>query len=189
MDKVTPSQMLRDPYFWDNVLQIGDCWQWRGPKNATGYGRWSRWNASRGGQTVLVHRIAYTLLVGEIPPGLVIDHLCRNTLCLNPDHLDPVTDRVNLLRGESPSAKAARATHCPQGHPLSGDNMRVYSGARVCLTCKKDKDRRGKAAMRERNRIITECTTCGASLRGMRSDARFCGIPCKRNARVKRLGR
>ena len=90
---------------------------------------------------------------------MVLDHLCRNTLCANPNHLEPVTTRVNVLRGESPSAHAARATHCPQGHPLNDQNMRVYSGARVCLPCK-----RARWHAWKKKRTLTELTNGEAAV-------------------------
>ena len=96
---------------WAKVERTDACWLWRGYLNGQGYGsiRWMgrQWRA---------HRLVYELTVGSIPPGLTLDHLCRVRHCVNPDHLEPVTNRVNLLRGESPSARHARKTHCPLGH-------------------------------------------------------------------------
>lgn len=87
-----------------------------------------------GRKTYRAHRVAYTLWVGEIPDGLVLDHLCRNTACVNPSHLEPVTDYENKLRGlrNQHSAK----THCPKGHPYSEENTyRNPRGHRFCRTC------------------------------------------------------
>ena len=72
------------------------CWEWQGEKNRNGYGRvWI------GGKRLMVHRVVFELLVGPIPEGLVLDHLCRNRPCCNPEHQDPVTVRENTLRGEA----------------------------------------------------------------------------------------
>jgi hypothetical protein len=81
------------------------------------------------------------LLVGPIPEGKQLDHLCRNRACINPEHLEPVTAKENILRGESFSAKNARKTHCIHGHELSGDNLRILKHGRVCLECRRTKDR------------------------------------------------
>ena len=85
----------------------------------------------------MAHRFSYELHVGPIPTGLTLDHLCRNTLCVNPAHLEPVTMRENILRGYSPSANGARATHCPHGHPYNERNTGITktNGARFCRTC------------------------------------------------------
>lgn len=83
------------------------------------------------------HVIAYELVHGPVPRGFVVDHKCRNTLCINPQHLEAVTQRVNARRSLSPFGKNARKTECLRGHPLSGDNLYVTpSGRRQCQTCR-----------------------------------------------------
>ncbi len=109
------------------------CWVWRGSKDRAGYGR-----ISHARENALVHRLAYELLVGPIPDGLTLDHLCRNRACYNPEHLEPVTNKENVLRGVSPSAQHAKKTHCPRGHPYAGDNLYVARrGNRGCRTCQR----------------------------------------------------
>lgn len=124
--------------FWEKVVITGftECWLWGGAKT-NGYGSIG-YQTEGGGKTkhISSHRAAYQLLIGPIPDNLDLDHLCRNPGCCNPKHLEPVTHRENVLRGEGPSAKQARQTHCKRGHPLSGDNLLPYSYGRVCKTCK-----------------------------------------------------
>jgi hypothetical protein len=95
-----------------------------------------------------VHRVAYELLVGPIPEGLELDHLCRNTRCVNPEHLEPVTGRENLMRAVSSwAAKNAAKTHCPQGHPYDEENTKVKrDGGRACRACGREFMRRKRAA-------------------------------------------
>lgn len=83
------------------------CWEWTGSKQRQGYGRLGR---TEGGKytELMAHRIAFELYVGPIPEGLVIDHLCRNRGCVNPDHLEPVTNEVNIERGEWSPIQAKR---------------------------------------------------------------------------------
>lgn len=97
------------------------CWLWLRSRSTDGYG----W-ASLNNKTHQAHRLVYALLRGEPAAGLVLDHLCRVRHCVNPDHLEPVTPRENLRRGETPTG----ATTCDEGHPLS-----PYRGQRRCLLC------------------------------------------------------
>lgn len=119
------------------------CWGWTGAVfKATGYGVFSAKSDDGVWRPHTAHRAAYEMLVGPVPDGLHIDHLCRNRWCCNPAHLEPVTKRVNDLRGDSPMARQARQTHCLRGHPLAGDNLRVRpSGKRECRECARARDR------------------------------------------------
>lgn len=110
---------------------------WQGRPNAWGYGR-----LTVDGVLTYAHRYSYTLLVGPIPYGLGIDHLCRVHLCVRPDHLEPVTTRVNTLRGLSPSAGNAIKTHCSRGHELTGPNLYRWKNHRRCVTCNTEAARR-----------------------------------------------
>lgn len=94
----------------------------------------------------LAHRVAWEAANGPIPEGMQIDHLCRNRACVNPDHLEPVTSRINTLRGVSPAAKNVHKTHCLRGHPLSGENLYVdRKGKRSCRVCKRAAEKRYRA--------------------------------------------
>ena len=130
--------------FMSKVDRTGDCWLWLAAKDGAGYGF-----ATVGKQRQKAHRAAYELLIGPIPEGLQLDHLCRNPPCVNPAHLEPVTGRENTLRGISPIAVNARKTRCKRGHSFTPENtIHRPSGRRACRTCKAvwdeaDRRRRG----------------------------------------------
>lgn len=113
------------------VDQDTGCWLWIGSRQPKGYGKF--WPNKR--RCVLAHRWSYESSVGPIPDGLQIDHLCRNPRCVNPEHLEPVTRKVNLLRGDGFPGQNVRKTHCPKGHPLEGDNL-YRCPRRGCRTCR-----------------------------------------------------
>lgn len=128
--------------FWAKVVRDPetDCWLWTASTD-NGYGRF--WVA---GRLVLAHRFAYELLVGPIPEGLELDHLCRVRHCVNPAHMEPVTQRVNILRGVGFSAKNAAKTHCKRGHALDEANTyRRGDGKRHCRACNARRDRERQA--------------------------------------------
>lgn len=120
--------------FWENVHVVhpAGCWWWEGKVSTNGYGEFAIGPRALG--TVYAHRFAYETLVAIIPPGMQPDHLCRNRLCANPDHLEIVTPGENTRRGGP-----ARKTHCKRGHLLSGRNLYVQptTGRRSCLTCRR----------------------------------------------------
>ena len=122
-------------------LVVADCWTWTGTRTRNGYGQ-----VRRAGKAWVVHRYVWTTLVGPIPPDMDLDHLCRNRLCCNPDHLEPVTRAENMRRG-APNQNARR-THCRKGHPLSGENLRMENGRRRCRACQLATVRRYKAKLR-----------------------------------------
>lgn len=131
--------------FWSKVDRSGDCWLWLRATSSKGYGRF--WVGGAWQADVLAHRVAYELEVGPVPDGLTIDHLCRNTSCVNPDHLEPVTNRENILRGTGPAALRARQTHCKRGHPFDEVNTRFtgLGAQRSCRACHADRERRRRA--------------------------------------------
>ncbi len=112
--------------------EITGCWNWTGQVSPSGYGI-----VAKAGSTIRAHRLMYEEHYGQKPTGLDVDHLCRNRLCINPEHLEAVTHRENMRRSYSPAGLNARKSHCNSGHPLSGDNVsiRKTDGGRVCRAC------------------------------------------------------
>lgn len=138
--------------FWAKVQKGDGCWKWTGAKNAYGYGLVCL--RAAGKQVRLgAHRVAWQIVRGPIPNGLTCDHLCRNRDCVNPDHLEPVTNRENVLRGIGHTAVNARKTHCVQGHELSGDNLYIHLGKRYCKKCRHTKVRAWRK--RKRDYVLT----------------------------------
>lgn len=116
------------------------CWLWTAVVGRNGYGRF--W---RDGRQRQAHRVSYEIHVGVVPDGLVLDHLCRVRCCVNPAHLEPVSVRENCRRGETGKVTGARTltkTHCPNGHPYSGDNLIVTKKQRFCRACHRAHGRR-----------------------------------------------
>ena len=110
------------------------CWLWLGAMTGNRYG-----SIKFKQKSAPVHRVSYTVFKGEIPAGFEIDHLCRVKCCINPDHLEAVLHKVNLLRGKSPSANNARKTHCSHGHAFTPENTYIQpsNGGRLCRICKR----------------------------------------------------
>lgn len=107
------------------------CHEWTAGKARGGYGKFHFRGRSR-----VAHKILWELENGPVPEGLELDHLCRNPPCVNPEHLEAVTPRVNLLRGTSPVAVNAAKTHCRRGHEFTGSNLKmVRNGSRACREC------------------------------------------------------
>lgn len=135
------------------------CRTWTGPTHSRepyGY-------ASFNNKGQLVHRVAYETWIGPIPDGHVIDHLCENTFCIEPSHLEAVQSGVNVLRGNGWAAKNARKTHCPRGHEYTPENTRIAplslgrtGKVRFCRACA-----RIHSQKQSRNRVLVGCSECG----------------------------
>jgi hypothetical protein len=147
----TTGRILRVPLgerLWSKIDRRGpdECWPWIArARNARGYGLISVGLTNRP-----AHRVVYELTFGPVPILLDIDHLCRNTACCNPAHLEAVTRRENLMRGIGLSAQNARKTHCKRGHPLDEANTwrNPKNGSRHCRTCTRDRMRITREAQR-----------------------------------------
>ena len=127
--------------FWAKVDKTPTCWLWTGAKTG-GYGVF-------GHPQRRSHRLSYEWLVGPIPEGLQMDHLCRVRACVNPDHLEPVTQQVNLLRGETIVAARAAQTSCVRGHPFDEDNTLIVKNGRMCKACLAMRARQRTRALRD----------------------------------------
>lgn len=138
------------------------CWLWTGSMFPTGYGQ-ARFVAHASAQA---HRVMYELLVGPIPENLDLDHLCRIRSCVNPRHLEPVSRRVNLLRGIGHPAINAQKTKCIHGHSLSEENIYRVNGKRVCKDCRR----------RDRYQWIAR-NPKKVKLQYLRSEAKRKGVP------------
>ena len=133
--------------FWQKVTVTDGCWIWTAHKNNKGYGTFApKWNAR-----VYAHRWSYEQAKGAIPDGLEIDHLCRNPACVNPDHLEAVTHRENILRSDAPTAVNASKTHCSNGHPFDDENtyVRRDRAGRNCRTCNIERSKRRQEQVRK----------------------------------------
>lgn len=125
--------------FWNRVSLPDDdgCMVWSGALQSKGYGQ-----IKINKKMVFVHRYSYGLNVGPIPDGLVIDHLCRNRACVRPDHLEAVTGRENVMRGEGLAPSKAAQTSCANGHEFTEANTYRWKTERGCRECRKENTRR-----------------------------------------------
>lgn len=139
---LTPNEHAR---FMSKIVKANDCWLWQGPLDKDGYGTFYLRRRGR-----RAHRVGWYLMHGEIPEGLVVNHVCRNRHCVNPQHLELITARENSLKdSKSVGAINARKTHCPQGHPYD----RTYGNQRYCSICEAAKSRRLRTKWRNEDTL------------------------------------
>lgn len=153
--------------FWEKVDKRGpdDCWPWLGYVEPSGYGHFQA--TYQGVRFTKSHRFGYHIASGPVPEGLDLDHVCHtrdeecragddcpHRRCCNPAHLEPVTERVNILRSTTGSAVNARKTHCIHGHPFAGDNLRITKqGTRLCMECRRARGRRAYEAKKRQREL------------------------------------
>lgn len=134
------------------VNKKSGCWVWQASKR-DGYGRYHHDN-----KWTQAHRYAYEKLCGEIPPNLQIDHICRNRACVNPNHMEIVTQQENIRRGKSPFIINSQRTHCINGHEFNTENTIIdANGYRRCRACHRKRALRYSRKIRQENRRIHKC--------------------------------
>jgi len=146
--------------FWNKVNKngpipdyspnLGPCWIWMAAHDGNGYGQFSLWPLPN----IRAHRFSYQVIVGPVPDGLQLDHMCRVHRCVNPSHLHPVTKRDNVLLGQGVSAQNARKTHCVNGHPFDSSNTAYIKEGnwtrRRCITCRRKHGREATRRYRQK---------------------------------------
>lgn len=179
MKRLTPAD------FWGKVKisSSNECWEWTGQLSKKGYGQ-ANYQGKKG---VGAHRVAWFLTEGAYPQyPMTLDHLCRNRKCVNPVHLEVVTDKENVLRGFGPPAVNKRKTHCINGHPFSGENLLHYGQGRMCRTCHLATSAANARARRKR-RIAKPvlCEGCQSLFVRANTKQRFCTRTCYFSKRQK----
>ncbi len=159
-EEVDVAKATLEERFWASVEKTETCWLWTGGSNGLGYGRFAIRLSGESIRQIYAHRFAYELIVGPIPDGLTLDHLCHNAdetclggtsclhrRCVNPAHLEPATSRENTFRSPmAPAAANATKVHCPSGHPYDETNTYVTpEGWRHCRICARARTRAWKA--------------------------------------------
>jgi len=157
--------------FWERVDKSGgvdSCWPWLGFVSKAGYAQ-----VRFQGRFQKAHRVAYEFLIGPIPEGKELDHLCKNRSCVNPKHLEPVTKREHIMRGGNFMIDNSHKTHCPQGHPYDAENTIIdnENGGRRCRICRNRQSQMRKWAKRERHMPFTGVDNPRAKL--TEDDVRF----------------
>lgn len=145
--------------FFEKVLKTEGCWLWTAYRSPLGYGRF----APTASGPVSAHRWSYEFAYGPIPDGLHIDHLCRVTSCVRPDHLEAVTNSENVRRQARALGRnrGPRRTTCRQGHELAGENLAVYIGKKVQYICRTCQRERGARRSVDNSRALAVQDPCG----------------------------
>lgn len=154
--------------FNEKYVVEGDCWRWIGADTGKGHKlRYGIFYDSASRRRMLAHRWSYQQFVGPIPAGLEIDHACRNPLCVNPAHLEPVTRRVNVMRGTSPNARNRAKTHCINGHELTQENcyQTKWPRFRECKHCARVAQRQRYARKRLQTNSLASAERNAQALR------------------------
>lgn len=154
---LTPADIER---LMSKVTKTSTCWLWTGATDSHGYGSF-KLTTPEGRFDRGAHRLVWIAFKGEVPEGLVLDHLCRVRHCVNPDHLRVVTQAENTLAGIGPAAINARKTHCKHGHEFTPENTYIFpsTGTRACRECQRRWTR--KANAKRKSNPVT-CTICGS---------------------------
>lgn len=150
-----PKQKTTEERFWEKVNKTGSCWGWNAGVYENGYGVFH----ARKGEAGLAHRYSYELHKGEIPDGLQIDHLCRNRICVNPDHLEAVTMEENLRRGLGYRIRNGMDDSCVHGHKYTPENTYINPNNPNdfrCRECRRERDRRPERQITYRRRLYAE---------------------------------
>ena len=140
--------------FWRQVVRVpeSNCWIWIGDAHKRDHhGRFTVSSTGNKPYRVMAYRWSYEQMVGPIPDGMQLDHFRCEPLCVNPAHLEPVTGKENQHRGNGLGGVNFRKTHCPAGHPLSGDNLIAQRGRRYCRACRNQQAREYGARKRKAN--------------------------------------
>lgn len=147
MSSIDQLETNKVPARWAHRIAVdaSGCWLWTGSIDATGYGKVQE----KPYKSHKAHRVVYEASGRRIPEGLVLDHLCRVRKCVNPNHLEPVTDEENRARGFGIVAVNVRKTHCVRDHAFTPENTSIVNKhSRRCLTCQRERMRRTRAAAR-----------------------------------------
>lgn len=133
----------------EKIERTDSCWLWRGATTGGAHAYGMIW---QDGKNLLAHRVMHALYKSNIDGGQEIDHLCRNKLCVNPDHLEAVSHKENMLRAD-PGQRWRQKTHCPKGHAYTAENTRITHGSRSCKSCESIYNKRRWAESKARAAI------------------------------------